>query len=333
MARIGRIGRFGRLMLLAGALAAIAAFGVSCGDDEPDFPTRDVEWFVGFGAGGGFDTASRIIAEKMSDDLGVNVVVRNIEGGGGRRAVQEIARSDPDGHAISIMNMPNQITAERLDPEDVDFGELSWVGRAVIQTYGLYTAAANDFNTPQDLQGMPDVRFCLSGLAGHSFLVASVTTEVMNIAWNPVTGYRGQETQAGLLRGDCELALGPIAGTTLTAVQGPDFKVLWMYSSERFGPVPDAPTVDELGFPELGGSKFANNGLVAAAPGTPDDILQILADAFDSALQDADVIAGINNAGMGVERLTPDETAEVVEGMDGIVSEYIDTVRQKSQAQ
>ena len=45
------------------------------------------------------------------------------------------------------------------------------------------------------------------------------------------------------------------------------------------------------------------------------------------------MIEGINNAGMGVERLTPDETADVVEGMDGIVSEYIDTVRQKSQAQ
>ena len=88
----------------------------------------------------------------------------------------------------------------------------------------MYTATSNDFSTPEELQGMPDVRFCLSGLAGHSFLVASVTTEVMNIAWNPVTGYRGQETQAGLLRGDCELALGPIAGTTLSAVQGPDFQ-------------------------------------------------------------------------------------------------------------
>lgn len=332
MERIGRIGRWGRLALLAGALTVIAALGVAC-DDEPDFPKRDVEWFVGFAAGGGFDTASRLIADKMSEELGVNVVVRNIEGGGGRRAVQEISRSEPDGHAISIMNMPNQITAERLDPEDVDFNELSWVGRAVIQTYGLYTASANDFNTPEDLQGMPDIRFCLSGLAGHSFLVASVTTEVMNIAWNPVTGYRGQETQAGLLRGDCELALGPIAGTTLTAVQGPDFKVLWMYSSERFGPVPDAPTVDELGYPELGGSKFANNGLVAAAPGTPDDILAILSEAFDNALQDSDVVAGINRAGMDVVPLTTDETASAVADMDGIVSQYLETVRQKSQAQ
>lgn len=318
--------------LLAAALV-ITAFTAACGDDEPEFPTRDIEWFVGFGAGGGFDTASRLIADKMGEELGVNVVVRNIEGGGGRRAVDEINRADPDGHAISIMNMPNQITAERLDPTGVDFNELAWVGRAVIQTYGLYTAADNDFNTPEDLQGMPDVRFCLSGLAGHSFLVASVTTEVMGIAWNPVTGYRGQETQAGLLRGDCELALGPIAGSTLTAVQGPDFKVLWMYSSERFGPVPDAPTVDELGFSELGGSKFANNGLVAAAPGTPDSAVEALQTAFNNALADASVADGIAKAGMGIEPLTPAETAETVSGMDGIVSEYIDVVRQKSQAQ
>ncbi len=321
------------VLALVGAALVVAAFTAACGDDEPEFPARDIEWFVGFAAGGGFDTASRLIADKMSDELGVNVVVRNIEGGGGRRAVQEIARSDPDGHAISIMNMPNQITAERLDPEDVDFGELKWVGRAVIQTYGLYTASANEFNTPEDLQGMPDARFCLSGLAGHSFLVASVTTEVMGIAWNPVTGYRGQETQAGLLRGDCELALGPIAGSTLTAVQGPDFKVLWMYSSERFGPVRDAPTVDELGYPELGGSKFANNGLVAAAPGTPDSAIEVLQEAFSNALADSSVAEGINRAGMAVDPLTPAETAEAVAGMDSIVQEYLETVREKSQAQ
>lgn len=334
MKSIVSINRRLRFALLAAFASLLAVFGAAaCGDSGPDFPERDIEWFVGFAAGGGFDTASRLIADAMSDDLGVDVVVRNIEGGGGRRAVQEISRAEPDGYAISIMNMPNQITAERLDPENVDFSALSWVGRAVIQTYGMYTASANDFSTPQDLQGRDDIRFCLSGLAGHSFLVASVTTEVMDIAWNPVTGYRGQETQAGLLRGDCELALGPIAGSTLTAVQGPDFKVLWMYSSERFAPVPDAPTVDELGYPELGGSKFANNGLVAAAPGTPDDALAILQAAFDRALQDPDVVAGINNAGMDVVRLSAQETADAVSGMDGIVTEYIDTVRAKSQAQ
>ena len=121
------------------AMVLVGMFASACAEEE--FPNRDIEWFVGFNAGGGFDVASRIIADKMSDDLGVDVVVRNIPGGGGRRAVQEISRGEPDGYSISIVNMPNQITAELLDPEGVDFNSIGWVGRAVIQTYGMYTAA------------------------------------------------------------------------------------------------------------------------------------------------------------------------------------------------
>jgi tripartite-type tricarboxylate transporter receptor subunit TctC len=326
---LGRV----RLVGILGSLMVFAMLATSCSGGD-DFPARDIEWYVGFSAGGGFDTASRFIAEEMSADLGGTVVVRNLEGGGGRRAAQEINKVDPDGYAISIMNMPNQILAEKLDPQGVDFNQLSWLGRAVIQTYGLYTAANSKFNTPADVVALgDDVRFCLSGLAGHSFLVASVTTEVMNIAWHPVTGYKGAETQAGLLRGDCELALGPMAGSTLTAVQGPDFKALWIYEDERFAPLPDVPTVTELGFPELGGGKFANNGLVAAPPGVPDDIMKQLIDSFDKALQDPDVVANINKKGMAVKRLTQAETDEVVKGMDSIVVEYLELVRAKSKSQ
>ena len=332
MTRIGRIGRWGRLALLVGALAAVAAFAAGCGDDEPDFPTRDIKWFVGFNAGGGFDVASRVIAESMSEELGVNVVVENIPGGGGRRAVQDIYRGEPDGHAISIMNMPNQITAERLDPQGVSFDELQWVGRAVIQTYGMYTTADSPWQTPEDVAAAgDDVRFCLTGLSGHSFLVASVSTAVMGIAWNPVTGYQGTEVQAGLLRGDCELAVGPFAGSTLDAVQSDDFKGLWMYATDRFDLTPDVPTVVELGYADLAG--FANNGLVAAAPGTPDEYVEIIATAFDNALQDQAVVEAIAARGMAVDRLTPSETAEAVSGMDGVVAENIETVRQRSQSQ
>lgn len=326
------IKRWGYRSVLVATLSLFAVAAAACGSGD-DYPSSDIEWYVGFSAGGGFDTASRIIAENMSEDLGATVVVRNLEGGGGRRAAQEINKVEPDGYAISIMNMPNQILAEKIDPQGVDFNELSWIGRAVIQTYGLYTANSSKFNTPAEVAAIgDDIRFCLSGLSGHSFLVASVTTEVMGIAWNPVTGYKGAETQAGLLRGDCELALGPMAGSTLSAVQGPDFKALWIYEDDRFAPLPDVPTVKELGFPELGGGKFANNGLVAAAPGTPKDIVEKLSASFDKALQDPEVVAGINKKGMAVARLSPSETSTVVDGMSGIVSEYLELVRAKSQS-
>lgn len=333
MKGIGVINRRLRLVLLGASALPLALFGAAaCADSGPDFPERDIKWFVGFNAGGGFDVASRAIAEAMSDELGVNVVVENIPGGGGRRAAQDIYRGEPDGYAISIMNMPNQITAERLDPQGVSFDELQWVGRAVIQTYGMYTTADSEWRTPQDVAAAgDDVRFCLTGLSGHSFLVASVSTQVMNIAWNPVTGYQGTEVQAGLLRGDCELAVGPFAGSTLDAVRSDDFKGLWMYADERFALTPDVPTVGELGFGDLAG--FANNGMVAAAPGTPDDIVEIIATAFDNALQNAEVAQKIADRGMAVARLTPQETRDAVAGMDGVVSTNIETVRQRSQSQ
>jgi len=320
-----------RLLLIVASLALVSVLAVACGDED-EFPNRDIEWFVGFNAGGGFDVASRIIADKMGDDLGVNVVVRNIPGGGGRRAVQEISRGEPDGYSISIVNMPNQITAELLDPEGVDFNAIGWIGRAVIQTYGMYVAADYPYSTPAEIAASsPEPRYCLTGLSGHSFLVASIATEELGIPWNPVTGYTGSDIRAGQLRKECELASGPIAGDTLTAVNGPDFKVLWMFSDERFEQVPDAPTISELGHTSVGGATLANNGMVMAPPGTPDDVLKILSESMNRALTDPEVIAAIHDRGMAVSVLTPAEAAAAVEGMFGIVDENIDIVRAKSQ--
>ena len=83
----------------------------------------------------------------------------------------------------------------------------------------------------------------------------------------------------------------------------------------------------------MGGGKFANNGLVAAPPGVPDDVMKQLVDSFDKALQNPDVVANINKKGMAVKRLTQAETDAVVKGMDSIVVEYLELVRAKSKSQ
>ena len=57
----------------------------------------------------------------MGEELGVDVVIRNHTGAGGRRAVDAVRRGQPDGYTISIMNMPMQLMAEKLDPVGADF--------------------------------------------------------------------------------------------------------------------------------------------------------------------------------------------------------------------
>src|SRR5262249_40563103 len=67
-----------------------------------EFPKKSITLIVGFAAGGAADTAARIIARKLSDNLGVSVVVDNRAGAGGNIAHQVVAHAEPDGATILL---------------------------------------------------------------------------------------------------------------------------------------------------------------------------------------------------------------------------------------
>jgi len=69
------------------------------------WPNRPITLMVGFAAGGATDTAARIIAKKLSDNLGVPVVVDNKAGAGGNIAAQAAATSPPDGYLIHLSSV------------------------------------------------------------------------------------------------------------------------------------------------------------------------------------------------------------------------------------
>src|SRR5689334_13441262 len=78
--------------LALGAIAAQAA----------DYPTRPITLVVPYAAGGGNDVIARIIAEKMSANLGQSVVIENRGGAGGTIATRQVAKSEPDGYTLLI---------------------------------------------------------------------------------------------------------------------------------------------------------------------------------------------------------------------------------------
>ncbi|MCY4582397.1 MAG: tripartite tricarboxylate transporter substrate binding protein [Chloroflexi bacterium] len=346
------VGRRWRRLLFAGVLSVLmGALVVACGSDptatpvpqatatptpEPQiqFPEREIEWIVGWPAGGGFDLAARTIGDFMGKELGVDVVVRNHTGAGGRRAVDAVRRGQPDGYTISIMNMPMQLMAEKLDPAGADFEGFEWIGQAVRQENIVQAPKTASFNTPEEVAAA-EPRICMPGLAGHNFLVAAVSTEVMGIPWKVVSGFQGgADTRAAMLRGECDISW-TVANPQVVASISPedDFKGLWVYSDERLDWAPDTPTVAELGYPELGGPKLLNSGLVAAPAGTPPEIINLIEDSFQRALQDADVIARLREGGMEVLPMTGQATDQAVGGMDSLLTEFTDVVRDRQEAQ
>src|SRR6185369_13499678 len=97
-----------RTMLAAVALVFASAVG------GQSFPARSVTLTVGFAPGGGTDTAARIIAHKLSENIGQPVVVENKPGAGGNVAAQQIALAAPDGYTIHLTSVGPMSVAPHL---------------------------------------------------------------------------------------------------------------------------------------------------------------------------------------------------------------------------
>src|SRR5258708_20699895 len=97
----GQYGRgvFAMNRVIAFVLGALAATAVHA---QSNFPTRTVTLTVGFAPGGGTDTAARIVAKKLSENIGQSVVVENRAGAGGNIAAQHIATVAPAGYTLPL---------------------------------------------------------------------------------------------------------------------------------------------------------------------------------------------------------------------------------------
>jgi len=86
-------------LFVAVMFAVLAAAGAALAQE---FPKKQITMVVGFAAGGAADTAARVVARKLSDNLGLPVVVDNRAGAGGDIAHQFVARAEPDGATILL---------------------------------------------------------------------------------------------------------------------------------------------------------------------------------------------------------------------------------------
>src|SRR5438270_4854880 len=97
------------------ARVRIAALGFLCVQAFPafaqDWPTRPVRIVIGFGAGGGTDVATRVVADGLSEALGKQFVVENRPGAGGTIAGGMVAKAAADGYTALSVSMAHAVSA------------------------------------------------------------------------------------------------------------------------------------------------------------------------------------------------------------------------------
>ena len=132
-----------RRLLPTMAAAFVLIAGVAPAPAQ-DYPTQNIKMIISFGPGGGSDIIGRIVAQRLQEKLGQNVVVENRAGAGGLLGNEAIANSPKDGYTIGVQTAGQIIAAAMTKQVRFDAVEaFDWIGQ--IATAGLLIVVRPDF--------------------------------------------------------------------------------------------------------------------------------------------------------------------------------------------
>jgi tripartite-type tricarboxylate transporter receptor subunit TctC len=239
-------------------LAACAAFFMLSwmgGAHAQSWPNRTVTIVVGFAAGGATDLAARIIAKRLSETLGVAVVVENRAGAGGNIAHQQVASSPPDGYTILLGSIgplsvaPHLVKDLPYDPQKdltpltmgVIFPNILVVNPNVpAKTLAEFVALAK--------QKPGTLEYGSTGVGSASHLAGELFKLRAGIDLTHVPYKGGGPAMPDILGGRIA-SYWATPSTSLPYIQSGKLRPLGVTGLERSPTLPDVPTIAEQGYP------------------------------------------------------------------------------------
>lgn len=292
-----------------GAAILAGAVGIFSGNAQA-FPDKPVQLVVPFSPGGGTDVLARLVGQKLSKELGTEVVIDNRSGAGGTIGTSYVAHAKPDGHTVLIFNALPHTAApnlyEGLDYDPVE--DFDPVGSFGVSPYVLVVNPefpAQDFNSFVELvQSAPGTYNYASAGVGSSthlameLLKSEAGLEIVHIPYNG-SGPALNDVVAGTV----PVAFDSILPVTELA-KGGLLTPIAISSEQRSERFPDMPTFDELGLEDL---DLAGNWGLAVPAGTPSDVVAVLSEALEATISDPDLSAKLKAQGITPVVSSPEE--------------------------
>lgn len=285
------------------ALCAGAAFA------QAGYPRKPILMLIPLQAASAVDNAARIVAQKMSENMGQQVVIENQPGAAGLIGAERVAKAAPDGYVIggfndSIMTMLPNLHAKM--PWDIlkDFEPVSLVASL---EWALVAAPGSPFKNAADViaaaKARPGVLNYSSGGNGSPQHVAMEVFKARAGIFMTHIPYRGA-TGAALdaASGQVDVSFSGLP-TVFTLIKGGKLKALGVASPQRSPVLPDVPTVAE----SLPGFEFFSSFSVMVPAGTPKEIIGRLNAEIAKAVADPGVRDKLVGQGFSVIASSPEE--------------------------
>jgi tripartite-type tricarboxylate transporter receptor subunit TctC len=256
-----------------------AVLGASAPARAEDYPTRPITLIVPYPPGGGVDAMARIVADKISEAIGQQVIVDNRGGGGGNIGTRAVAKAAPDGYTLllghtgTISINPSLYANAGYDPRK-DFQAVGLIASMPV------ALMANPTFPPKSLSELialakkepGTINLGTSAIGTGSYLCAELFKAEAGVDMT-IIPYKGTApVMTDLVGGHVPVAFG-VLPPALGNIAAGTLRVLAVTSAKRFSLLPDAPTVAESGLP--GFEAVLHYGLLAPA-GTPQPIIDRL---------------------------------------------------------
>ena len=290
------------------AVLTLVSPGTSPAQTPPTWPSKPISLVVTYPPGGGADTMARLIAPRLGEALGQNVVVENKPGASGQIGAAAVAKALPDGHTLML-------DASSFAVNPALYAKLPYDTEKAFRPIGVIALFPNValVNAQFSVKSVAElitaakarkdaVAFASSGNGSAQHLAGAMFESAAKVEMAHIPYKGGGPALNDVIGGQVPVFFGNLA-STLPHIQSGKLRALAVTSTKRSAILPDVPTLAEAGVP---GAEVYEWNVVVAPAGTPNDVVAKLSAALQKTMESPEVKARIAQLGGEIQKSNPD---------------------------
>jgi len=275
-----------------GGLVAVAFSALLPGaTSAQDWPNHPVTMVVGFAAGGGTDVLGRIVARKLSEELGQQVVIENVGGAGGMVGSARVAKATPDGYSTVMCTRADSINQTLYKRPLYNFlTDLMPVALIADQPGVLITRNEFPANSMPEFidyvkKNHAKMQFASAGAGSTGHIDAELLNAAMGVKVTHVPYRGGGPAMQDIIGGRVDYIV-TLSGSAVPLIENKTVKAIAVLTKDRAPFMPNVKSAWEQGFKDLEASTWFG---LCVPKGTPEPVIKKLHDATAATIADKEV--------------------------------------------
>ena len=279
-----------------------------------DYPNRPIKIIVCLPAGGGVDTVTRIIADKLPQKLGQPVIIENKGGQSGNLGAEAVWLAEPDGYTL-LASQPAPITISPLLFKNLKFDPTTFSPVAIMTAIPNTLLVRGNFPAKNAAEFIAYVK-ANPGKVNYASQGNGTTSHLTGVMFDRAAGtqmnhvpYRGTAPALNdLLGGHVDVFFNELA-TSVEQHKAGKARILAVTTAKRLAELPDIPTLAESGLPNFVSDTW---NAISAPPKTPPAIVAKLNAAINDVIKMPEVKAQFDRMHLLGVGGTPQDMAKIV---------------------